>query len=186
MTRISKWTVFLAVTGAICITGCAKEQVVKKDEVVPPAPATQPAQTAAKPEAPVAPQEVKAESPAQPAAAATDQLKTGLDKVFFAFDSPALSAAARDTLAKNAAYLKGNPGTKVRIEGNCDERGSDEYNLALGEKRAKEARQYLVTMGIAVQRLSTISYGKERPADPGHDEAAWSKNRRDEFVVLGK
>jgi peptidoglycan-associated lipoprotein len=82
--------------------------------------------------------------------------------------------------------IKKDSAAKVRIEGNCDERGSDEYNLALGEKRAKAAMEYLVTLGIPAERLSVISYGKEKPADPGHDEAAWAKNRRDEFVVLSK
>jgi peptidoglycan-associated lipoprotein len=77
-----------------------------------------------------------------------------------------------------------NNSLKVQIEGNCDERGSDEYNLALGEKRAKSAMKYLETLGVPAERLSVISYGKEKPADPGHDEAAWAKNRRDEFVLI--
>ena len=79
--------------------------------------------------------------------------------------------------------MKKNSALKVRIEGHCDERGSDEYNLALGERRAKAAMNYLVTLGIADKRLSVISYGKEKPVDPGHDEAAWAKNRRAEFVI---
>ena len=73
---------------------------------------------------------------------------------------------------------------KVRIEGNCDERGSAEYNLALGERRAKAAQKYLVTMGVKPERLSVISYGKEKPAVQGSDESAWAKNRRDEFVIV--
>jgi peptidoglycan-associated lipoprotein len=72
----------------------------------------------------------------------------------------------------------------VRVEGHCDERGSDEYNLALGQKRADAAVKYLRALGIAPQRLSSVSFGKEKPAQPGHDEAAWSKNRRDEFSIV--
>jgi peptidoglycan-associated lipoprotein len=72
----------------------------------------------------------------------------------------------------------------VRIEGNCDERGSDDYNMALGERRAKAAKDYLVNLGIASDRISTISYGEEKPADPGHDEEAWARNRRAEFVIV--
>ena len=92
----------------------------------------------------------------------------------------------RDTLAKNAEALKQEGTINIRIEGNCDELGSDDYNLALGEKRAKEALKYLEAMGIPEGRLSVVSYGKERPADPGHNEAARAKNRRDEFVVIAK
>jgi peptidoglycan-associated lipoprotein len=72
----------------------------------------------------------------------------------------------------------------VQIQGNCDERGSDEYNLALGERRAKVAMDYLATLGVPAERLSIISYGKEKPVDPGHDEAAWAKNRRDDFAII--
>ena len=110
-------------------------------------------------------------------------LKEALEKVYFSFDSSNLDDGARQNLTKNAAFMKKNGSAKVRIEGNCDERGSDEYNLALGERRAKAAMQYLVTMGVPAARLSVISYGKEKPADPGHDEAAWARNRRDEFAV---
>lgn len=82
--------------------------------------------------------------------------------------------------------MKRNATIKVRIEGNCDERGSDEYNLALGERRAQVAARYLTTLGISGERLSTISYGKEKPVDPGHDENAWARNRRDDFVIINR
>jgi peptidoglycan-associated lipoprotein len=88
-----------------------------------------------------------------------------------------------EALVKDAEILKQQKSIKVRIEGNCDELGSDDYNLALGEKRAKAALKYLETLGIPSDRLSTISYGKEKPADLGHDEAARAKNRRDELVI---
>ena len=88
-----------------------------------------------------------------------------------------------ETLNELASFLKGNTGLKVKIEGNCDERGTTEYNLALGERRAKAALDYIVSQGINSARVSTISYGKEKPADPNHNEEAWAKNRRDEFIL---
>lgn len=106
---------------------------------------------------------------------------TGLQKVYFAYDSFALSPQAQATLKDNAAKIKQAPGVMIQIEGHCDERGTQEYNLALGEKRALAVRDYLIQLGIAGNRLVTISYGEEDPAVLGHDEAAWSKNRRAEF-----
>lgn len=111
-------------------------------------------------------------------------LQEELQKIYFEFDSSALSQTSREVLGKTADYLLRNSSVKVRIEGNCDERGSDEYNLALGERRAKAAQEYLVTLGVAADRIGTISYGLEKPADSGHTEEAWAKNRRDEFVVI--
>jgi peptidoglycan-associated lipoprotein len=107
-----------------------------------------------------------------------------LQRIFFDFDQYVLTDEARQTLADNAAYLKANSGAEVKIEGHCDERGSDEYNLALGERRALAAKNYLVSLGISPDRLSIISYGEEMPLDPAHDEAAWAKNRRAEFKVV--
>ena len=106
-----------------------------------------------------------------------------LERIYFDFDSYVLGEAARVSLLKNAEIMKKTPTIKVRIEGHCDERGSDEYNLALGEKRAKAAMQYLVTIGVPEERLAVISYGKEKPAAPGHKESDWAKNRRAEFVI---
>jgi len=107
-----------------------------------------------------------------------------LERVHFAFDQFALSAEAREVLAANAVLLQTSPGLRVTIEGHCDSRGSDEYNLALGERRAKAARDYLVSLGVAADRLDTISYGEEQPIDPAGDEQAWAKNRRAEFKAL--
>jgi len=105
---------------------------------------------------------------------------------YFDFDSYKINGSAKSALKANADWLKSNPNATVQIEGHCDERGTTEYNLALGERRANAAKTYLVRLGIDKGRLSTISYGKERPADPGHDESAWSKNRRAVFVVLSR
>ena len=112
------------------------------------------------------------------------ELKAALAEVYFNFNSANLSPEARATLVKDADLLRASVKGTIRVEGNCDERGSDDYNLALGEKRAKEAVQYLVNLGLPADRFTVISYGKEKPAAPGHDEASWAKNRRDEFVVI--
>jgi len=106
---------------------------------------------------------------------------TGLNRINFGFDEFTLSDEARATLAANAEYMKANPSLNVRIEGHCDERGSDGYNLALGERRANAAKSYLVSLGIAPNRLSIISFGEEMPLAVGGDESAWSQNRRAEF-----
>jgi len=105
------------------------------------------------------------------------------DRVFFAFDSSELSAEARASLEKQAAWMKKFGGVRVVVEGHCDERGTREYNLALGERRANAAKDYLVALGINPARVKTISYGKERPAALGHNETAWAQNRRAVTVV---
>jgi peptidoglycan-associated lipoprotein len=105
------------------------------------------------------------------------------EDVYFDFDSYVLSDPAKRILDTKTEFLKRYPKVKVTIEGHCDERGTTEYNLALGERRAQSALQYLVNSGISQQRLGTISYGKERPIATGHDEASWAKNRRDHFVL---
>ena len=104
-----------------------------------------------------------------------------LEAVYFDYNSFTLSPAARQSLERNAAWLQANLDTKVTIEGHCDERGSDEYNLALGERRAVAVKRYLATLGVNAERLATISYGEERPAVAGHDERAWAQNRRAEL-----
>jgi len=109
--------------------------------------------------------------------------KGGLEDIHFDFDKYNIRQDDRQILSRNAAYLSKNINVKIVIEGNCDERGTTEYNMALGERRADEAKQYLVNLGIDGKRITTISYGSEKPLDPGHDEDAWAKNRRDHFAV---
>ncbi|MBI4595310.1 MAG: peptidoglycan-associated lipoprotein Pal [Candidatus Tectomicrobia bacterium] len=109
-----------------------------------------------------------------------------LADVNFDYDKANLSEVARQALAKNGAWLKDNKNVEILIEGHCDERGTEEYNLALGEKRAMTVKSYLVTLGIDANRLFTISYGKEKPVDPGHNDTAWAKNRRAHFVITSK
>ncbi|MEX1035097.1 MAG: peptidoglycan-associated lipoprotein Pal [Sneathiella sp.] len=105
------------------------------------------------------------------------------DRVFFGFDEYSLNGEAQTTLQRQAAWLNANPTVTLVIEGHADERGTREYNLALGDRRATAAKNYLVTLGVSADRLSTISYGKERPVALGHNEAAWAQNRRSVSVV---
>lgn len=107
--------------------------------------------------------------------------KIGADKIYFAFDSNELSQESRAILQEKADLLKANPALSLLIEGHCDERGTEEYNLALGERRARAAYEFLVLLGVESSKLQIISYGEEYPAVQGSNEAAWSKNRRDEF-----
>jgi peptidoglycan-associated lipoprotein len=109
-------------------------------------------------------------------------LKT--DTVYFDFDSSVLKASEKPKVAAVADYLKANSGKAVRVEGNCDERGTEEYNRSLGERRALAVREELIRLGVDPKDADTISYGKDKPAVPGHDEAAWKENRRDDFIVL--
>jgi len=104
--------------------------------------------------------------------------------VHFDYDRSAVKSSETSKVEAVASYLKGNPGVGVLVEGHCDQRGTEQYNLSLGDRRALALREYLANLGIEGDRVVTISYGEDRPADPGNDEAAWSKNRRGEFVVL--
>ena len=107
-----------------------------------------------------------------------------LQDIFFDFDRYDLRSDARDTLRTNADWLKNNPSARIEIEGHCDERGTNEYNLALGAKRAQSAKDYLVTLGVSAERLSTISYGEEIPVCKEQTETCWRRNRRARFVVI--
>lgn len=109
-----------------------------------------------------------------------------LKDIRFDYDKYDIRREDEEILKENAAFLKKNPNMKIQIEGHCDERGTVEYNLALGERRANSAKRYLVSLGISADRISTISFGKERPLDPGHTEEAWARNRRAHIVVLSK
>lgn len=198
MTRKMAGLLMAVSCGALLAGGCAKNEVVKKDQSLAPSTTVAKAPTQQEKvkikEAPVAPvvapvakevvKETAAPMTAETKADQTEELKKELEKVYFNFDSANLSEQARKSLVVNADLLKKIAKGKIRVEGNCDERGSDDYNLALGEKRAKEAVQYLINLGIPAERLTAISYGKEKPVAKGHDEASWAKNRRDDFVVL--
>ncbi len=109
-----------------------------------------------------------------------------LGDVYFDFDKYNIRPGDAETLKKDYGWIGSNTNDKVRIEGNCDERGTVEYNLALGQKRADAAKAFLVSLGADASRLDTVSYGKEKPVDPGHNEEAWAKNRRDHFTPIGR
>lgn len=150
------------------LPGCKKE--------VPPA-SWQPAPAAAVSDAPPT-------LDSAPAAAAA--IARNFERVYFALDSASLDGPSKDALRANAALMSAHPGIKVEIQGHCDEQGTTEYNLALGEKRASAVRAYLEAVGVPPGRLSTISFGEERPASPGAGETVWAQNRRAEFrITLG-
>jgi peptidoglycan-associated lipoprotein len=109
-----------------------------------------------------------------------------LKDVHFDFDKYDIRPEDAGILKENAALLMNYPKVKIQVEGHCDERGTNEYNLALGERRANAVKKYLVSLGISTDRISSISYGEEKPLDPGHNEEAWAKNRRGHFVILSK
>jgi len=110
--------------------------------------------------------------------------QTVAEKIHFAFDKAYIRPGDAETLDRKIPVLQANPALRIEVAGNCDERGSDEYNLALGNRRALAAKQYLVNHGIDGSRVTTVSYGKERPLDPGHNEEAWARNRNDQFDIL--
>jgi len=172
---------------ALVAGGCANKEVVKSEEAV--VPKAEPVKVVeAKPEPKVEPakqvEAPQAEPPKMQQAAKASEAELSFETIYFDYDKSDLRKDAREVLSKNAEILlKSKPDTKIQIEGHCDERGSAEYNLALGERRAKSSLQYLITLGVKADRLSVISYGKEKPAVQGSDEAAWAKNRRAEFVV---
>jgi peptidoglycan-associated lipoprotein len=158
--------------------GCPKKTEVTstpeaKQEAAPPAqqaPAVEPAQPEPAP---------AAEEPREKAAPAAK----GLEPVYFDFDKSFIRPDARDILKANADWLKANPKVKIKIEGNCDERGTIEYNQALGQRRATSAKKYLTDLGISGARISIISYGKEKPVCTESTESCWQKNRRDDFIA---
>jgi len=114
------------------------------------------------------------------------QARGYIQDAFFEYNDSTLTSDAQTALTSSATWLKKNPQYNLLIEGHCDERGTEQYNLALGDRRANQAKEYLVTLGIDTGRIRTVSYGEERPFDPGHDDAAWAKNRRDHLVLVGK
>ena len=181
----------IAVVSVMAAVGCGKKTPPVARPAPPPVPGgTAPSQPPAPPE-PVSEPTIVPPEPVRDDAissASLDDLNKNspLKPVFYELDSSDLSAVAQKTLDDNAALLKKYPSWAVTVEGHCDERGTAEYNLALGERRAISARAYLVALGIPANRVRTVSYGKEFPFDPGHDEAAFAKNRRAHFVITSK
>jgi peptidoglycan-associated lipoprotein len=179
---------------SLVVSGACKS---KNPPIARPTPPPPPSTTASRPPAPPEPvvEPAPVTVPPEPTVESSTLASKSLDEinkqspllpVFYEFDSAEMSADAQSALTKNAEVLKQNATWVVSIEGHCDERGTAEYNLALGERRALAARTYLVSLGIAPDRLRTVSYGKEFPFDPGHTETSWAKNRRAHFVVTAK
>jgi len=162
MKRLNLLIVLFSIISLGIFAGCEKKQVVKTDET----PA------------------VQAGTAKQEAAAATEE--ASFKGIYFDFNKAVILSSDVDVLKQVAGYLLKNKDVKVRVEGNCDERGSDKYNMVLGEKRAKAAMAYLVKAGVDKKRITTISNGKRKPLDPGHNEEAWAKNRRDDFIIKMK
>ncbi len=170
-TRIKKSWLMLCCLLALGLSACAK-QIIEQDAVIAPTGEagvdTLPA----------------ADDPGREKAGNASEGSAELRTVYFTFDSYTLQQKAVRDLQSNIAWLKQQPDVNIQIEGHCDERGTIEYNLALGERRAVAVRNYLVQQGIGAARISVISYGKERPADTGHNEHAWALNRRSVSVIL--
>ena len=166
----------VVVVGAF-LSGCGCfYQAMKGEKVPPPAPQAQVTRPEGKKEVPVQPS-----SPGKPAVPVPMVM---LKDVHFDFDRYNIRPLNAELLKQDTEWFRANPKVRVRIEGYCDERGTIEYNLVLGQKRADSARAYLVNLGIDAKLLDTVSYGKEKPLDPGHNEEAWAKNRRAHVVPL--
>ena len=191
--RTSSVVVVLLAAVLMAASACGpKKPPIARPTSPPPGGTTAGARPPAPPEPVVEPTPV----PPEPGVSGVDTIgdrslddinkQSPLQPVFFELDSSEISAEGQKTLAANAEVLKKYPSWVVSIEGHCDERGTAEYNLALGERRALAARTYLVSLGLDAGRLRTVSYGKEFPFDPNHSEDAWAKNRRAHFVVTAK
>ncbi len=202
--------IFLVLCIGLIATGCPKKTVVKEEPSVSKAEAPAEKERAARLEAERKEREAARirEEEARKEQERKEQAKKELEKslvakktpgiegevfessllkdIHFDFDKYDIRPQDADILKENAALLMKYPKVKIQIEGHCDERGTTEYNLALGERRANNAKKYLISLGIPNDRISTISYGKERPLDPGHTEEAWAKNRRDHFIILSR
>jgi len=189
-----RWGVcgLVAVLAVVILGACAK----KKPPVARPVPPPPPMEEPATPTKPPAPPEPTAEKPVVPtpmkedtmASRSLDDLNrdSPLRPVFFSYDSAEVSAEGQKVLEANAELLKKYQSWVITIEGHCDERGTAEYNLALGERRAVAARTYLVSLGIPADRIKVLSYGKEFPFDPAKTEEAYARNRRGHFVIMAK
>ncbi len=192
--------VVFAFSSIFLLSSCAKKQVITEEKVVEaPAPEVAKEEKAAVPAAKEEKMEeakierLKELEEAKKREAAIDEEKAWMERraakfeaeaMYFDFDKSFIRLEYRPVLQEKAAFLKDYPDMRVRIEGNCDERGTNEYNLALGDRRGSSSKNFFISLGIAADRIETISYGEERPRGLGHDEASWSQNRRDDFVLV--
>jgi peptidoglycan-associated lipoprotein len=197
--------VAFAFSSVLLLSSCAKKQVITEEEEMK-APEEVAKVEEEKPAVPVAKEEVvtreeeakierlkELEAAKKEEAEEIDEDKAWMERraakfeaesIYFDFDKSFIKLEYRPVLHEKAAFLKDYPEMDVRIEGNCDERGTNEYNLALGERRANSAKNFLVSLGVAADRIEIISFGEERPRALGHNEDSWSQNRRDDFVLI--
>jgi peptidoglycan-associated lipoprotein len=189
---IFKNIVLVILLGLLISFGCAKKQITQGSGTIPTSTTSQQQTTSPSTPTPQTTPSSQATSLSpQTSQGQTTLVASGVKQashfdnaqIYFDFDQYNLRSTAIEKLQKKAEWLRDHPEAALLIEGHCDERGTNEYNLALGERRADTALKYLMSLGIVPQRISTVSYGEERPADPGHNEEAWSKNRRDEFYL---
>lgn len=175
---MNRFVIATSILALLLTFGCQKNEEIPMPTEAPPVPKIE------KPPEPVK-EEPKPVVEEVPEPDPLDELikDNPLNDVFFEFDKSELRPDARRTLERHAEVLKANPGLKVLIEGHCDERGTDDYNLALGERRATAVRDYMISLGVSANVLKTISYGESRPKDPRSNEEAWAKNRRCHFVL---
>lgn len=191
--KIGKWGAAVLAVTMLFALGCAKKQAVKSTDTAagpsaaaPGAPAPDSGGIATetmKPEAPAPSAAGQQMAAAEAGAAVTQEKPSPFQDILFDFDKSTVREDAKPILSAVADYMKKNKGAKLLIEGHADERGTSEYNMALGDRRAESARAYLASLGVPASALSTVSFGKEKPMDPGHTESAWAKNRRAHFVV---
>jgi peptidoglycan-associated lipoprotein len=190
------WAIAAVLVVGLTATGCSSKKPPVARPVQPPDSSTTPAPALPPPPPPPAATTIR-ETPVAPAPKLPDDTMASrsvddlnrdspFKPVFYGYDSAELSPEGRAALDENSTILKTYSTWAVTVEGHCDERGTAEYNLALGERRAAAAVSYLVSLGIPPSRLRTVSYGKEFPFDPGHDESAWGRNRRAHIVITGK
>ncbi|MBT8352232.1 MAG: peptidoglycan-associated lipoprotein Pal [Deltaproteobacteria bacterium] len=168
------------IPGLLFTVSCAQQEVTDTAE-----------ETATEPEKAPEEAEMASKEVQQPTADMSEEERAILaarnmfltEDIYFEFDKSSLDSMAQDVLSRKSDWMRDNPDVVISIEGHCDERGTNEYNLALGEKRAESAKSFLVDLGIDAYRISTVSYGEERPEDDGHNEEAWAKNRRATFII---
>ncbi len=181
--------VLLAVV-LLAATGCTRKETVKSNEGMQGLASARPSQEQKAAPGPgeittetLKPEAAAPSGPVETGALLTEQQPSPFPDIHFDFDKSAIHNQDKPTLEKVAGYLKAHPGARVLIEGNCDERGTEEYNMMLGDRRAEAAKKYLAELAVPGNELSTISFGKDKPVDPGHNEEAWAKDRNDHFVL---
>ncbi len=185
-----KWVHGVLSVVLVFAVGCAKKELVKSTDTAPEAGISTPTTPETQPgmQEPIVSETLKPESQpsetqtAMAGIAATQERPSDFPDIHFDYDKSFIREDARPILQDVADYLKSDPSRSILIEGHCDERGTAEYNIALGERRAESTKNYLVSLGVRSGAISTVSFGEEKPMDPGHTEGAWAKNRRAHFV----